>query len=262
MFKDIRCEILPVAEIIKGMENDVRELGPGHVRLVKSIYLEGGDPLAIKTDQLLEIMEAAKNLFPEVNRFACYATAKFIVKKTQAELDALSRAGLRTVFVGLESGLDAILKQTHKGCTTADLLNTGLMLARAGIEMDVSIMLGIGGTEASEGHALATARVINAIEPSCVRVRTFIPKKDTELGADYMAGAFSLPGPHETLRELRQLASALTARTRLLSEHWTNFIKFDAYMPDARQELLAFIDQHLGMPETAFRKIGMDAVRS
>lgn len=262
MFKDTPCHMLPVEEVVEGMEKDARELGPEHVGLVESMYLEGGDPLAMNTDKLLTIMGHARALFPNLARFACYATAKYTVKKTQAELDKLSAAGLRRVFVGLESGSDSILEATKKGCDTSDILNVGLKLARARIELDVSMMLGIGGLEYSHEHADSTAHVINAIEPQCVRVRTFIPKEGTELGADYLAGTFHLPGPHAILRELWRMVSKIGARTRLLSEHWSNYVLFDAWMPEAKEPLLAHIDKYLTLPETDFRKPGMDAVRS
>lgn len=262
MFKDTRCRVLPIEQIIKGMEQDAAELGPDHIRLVDSIYLEGGDPMAIKTDRMLQIMQAGQRIFPALKRYACYATARFTVKKSQEELNALSKAGLRVVYVGLESGSDAILKRTKKGCSTADILASGQKLARASIEMDVSMMIGIGGKEDSQTHAIATARLINAIEPGCVRLRTFIPKTGTEIGADYLAGRFSLLSPHETLRELRLLVENISGNTRLLSEHWSNYVLFNAFMPEAKEPLLAYIDQHLDMPEENFRKPGIDAVRS
>lgn len=262
MFKDVACEALPVEEVIAGMEQDARELGPEHIGLVESMYLEGGDPLALKTENLLTIMGNAKRLFPKLTRFACYATARYTARKSQAELDALAEAGLTRVFVGLESGSDAILEATRKGCMTSDILNVGLKLARARIELDVSMMLGIGGVEYSSEHAEMTAHVINVIQPHCVRVRTFIPKKGTELGNAWLAGEFHLPGPHETLAELWHMVSRLTARTRLLSEHWTNYIHFDAPMPQAKEALLDFIEQQVARPETDFRKPEIDSVRS
>lgn len=262
MFKDIKCEILPIDRVIAGMKLDAADLGPKYTGMVESIYLEGGDPLAIPAGHLLEIMRNGNAIFPNLKRFACYATAKFIVKKKPEELAAISRAGLRRVFVGLESGSDAILKNVNKGCATDDLRRAASLLAQAGIEMDVSMMLGIGGKEYSIEHATRTARLLNEIEPKCVRVRTFMPKRGTELGDDYIAGKFSLLGPHETIRELRLLVLELAAHTRLLSEHWSNFVLFDACMPGAKGPLLGYIDKYLAMPESEFREIGIDEEKS
>lgn len=261
-YRDVPCRVLPLDEVIRGMEEDAAALGPKNIRLVDSMYLEGGDPLLIRSGHLLEIMRRARELFPNLGRFACYATAKYTVRKNQEELDALAEAGLKTVFVGLESGSDAILARINKGCDSADIRNAALKLARAGIEMDVSMMIGIGGREDSTEHAVKTARLINAISPICVRVRTFVPKEGTELGEAYLAGNFAPPDPHEALRELRLLVSEINVPLRLLSEHWSNFVLFDAYMPGARGPLMGYIDKHLATPESAFRKVGIDAARS
>lgn len=259
-FRNVPCRILPFAEVAQAMEQDAAELG--HlVGKVQSVYLEGGDPMLMKAERLLEIMAHARKVFPAVRRFACYATARQITRKNQEKLDSLAKAGLQTVFVGLESGSDAILKRVNKGCASADLIKAGLMLASARITLDVSMMLGIGGLTDSREHALSTAQILNAIQPGYVRIHTFVPRQGTELGADYLAGRFILPGPHAVMRELRLLVSRLTAPIYLISNHWSNFVGFKAQMPDARDNLLAYIDKHLEKPESAFRAVGLDTGR-
>lgn len=261
LFKDIRCKALPLEAVLQGIDKDAATLGPKFIGLVNSIYLEGGDPLALRCGRLLAIMEHAKRVFPALKRFAWYATARSTVKKTPRELRSLAEAGLQRVFVGLESGVDAILRSAKKGCSSADLLRAGTLLSDAGIEMDVSMMLGIGGKKYSAEHAVMTGRLISAIEPACVRIRTFVPKTGTELGKDYLNGTFVLMGPHDILRELRLMVENITGKTRLLSEHWTDFVLFDAHMPEARGPLLEYIDKHLAMPEASFRKTGMEDAR-
>ncbi|MDR2891693.1 MAG: radical SAM protein [Deltaproteobacteria bacterium] len=262
LFKDVPCKVLPLEEVLSGLEQDARDIGPEHLHLLTSIYLEGGDPLAINSKYLIAVMERAKDLFPALTRFACYATARFTAKKTQAELNALAAAGLRRVFVGLESGSADLLRQLRKGCTPDDLIRVGQMLREAGIEMDVSMMLGIGGQEHSREHALSTAGLLNAICPECVRIRTFVVKNGTEIGADYLNGRFMLMKPHNILRELRLLAENIEGRMQLLSEHWTNFIHFNAMLPEAKLQLLEHIDKHLLIAEQEFRPIGISAEKS
>lgn len=262
LFKNVACKALPLPEIFSGMDKDAEDLGREYVGLVDSIYLEGGDPLALRAENLLAVMAHAKSVFPALERFACYATARFTVKKKQEELQALADAGLRRVFIGLESGLDAILRGAKKGCVGADILKAGAMLKQAGIERDVSIMLGIGGKEFSNEHAIATARLISVIEPECVRIRTFIPKTGTELGDECLKGNFTLMAPHDIMRELRLMVEHIDGNTLLLSEHRSDFILFNACMPEAKQPLLEHIDQHLARPESSFRAIGIESARA
>jgi radical SAM superfamily enzyme YgiQ (UPF0313 family) len=257
LFKKVRFRRIPLEEILAGIDQDAESLDPEFVAYVTSIYLEGGDPPALRVETLLRVMEHAGKRFPSVNRFACYATARFTSRKRQEDLDALGRAGLRRVYVGLESGCDLILEKTRKGCVGAELIRAGELLRKAGIEMDVSIMLGIGGKELSRRHALETAEVINAISPVCVRIRTFTPKIGTDLGADFRDGRFSLMEPHDVLSELYAMVEHITVDTQLLSEHWTNFSWFNARMPGAKSALLRRIRNELERPREAFRPLGL-----
>lgn len=260
MFKKQKCQVIPTSEVLKGMERDAEDIGPELLKMFTSLYLEGGDPFVLQTRHLLSILNHAHKCFPALQRVTCYATAHFICCKAQNELNDLAKAGLTRVYVGMESGNDAILRNTNKGCTRADLLRVGQMLHKAGIENDVSIMLGIGGKDLSVSHALDTGTLISALEPACVRIRTFLPIEDTPMGDAYRAGSFLLPEPHEILRELELIVRQLTGRTTLLSEHWTNFLTFMAEIPKDKERLLRFIKEALRQPRDAFRPTGISSV--
>ncbi len=262
LFKETPFKPVPVEEVAAGLDQDARELSPELREMVTSMYLEGGDPLALPPVDLLTIMEHAKSSFPKLTRFADSATARFTGQKTLDELKRLQKAGLTRLFIGLESGCDQILEATNKGCSAADLKRVGLMLKEAGLEMDVSMMLGIGGPHYSQKHAVGTADLLNAIEPVCVRIRTFLPKKETPLGDDYLQGSFALMEPHQILAELRLMVEHITGRMQLLSEHWSDFILFNAYMPEAKEELLKYIDAALAEPRESYRQVGLSEGRA
>lgn len=262
MFKGIFFSVLPLDDIFAGIDRDVVDIGPEHIHLVTSVYLEGGDPIALPTEHLLSVMAYARKRFPALRRFACYATARAIIRKTREEMDDLAAAGLCRVHMGLESGSDTILAKTRKGCTSADIVNANMVLAHAGIENDVSIMLGIGGLSLSRAHALETAALLNAIRPACVRIRTFVPHTETPMGDDYLAGRFILLEPYAILHELRVLVENLHAPMHLLSEHWSNFILFAATMPEDQGALLALISDALQQPRSVFRQIGICGERA
>lgn len=261
IFRNVPFKIFSLKDVLAGIDRDVLELGDKHLPLISSLYLEGGDPLAIPTSTLLCIIDYAKSRFPALQRVACYATARSLLRKQPDELRTLGRAGLRRVYMGLESGNDAILEALDKGCTTADLLRAGQSLDYAGLENDVSLMIGIGGEEFSERHALDTAALLNAMQPTCARVTTYVPKEDTPLGEEYRQGRFALLEPHAALRELRLLVEHITSPMRLLSNHWTNYIMFDARMPEDKEQILSVIDQAPRLPRTAFRPTEITASR-
>lgn len=257
MFKAVPLRVVPLEDVLAGIEADAGDLGPKFLPLITSLYLEGGDPLALPVSHLLRIIRHAREHFPALSRVACYATARSIMGRTTEELARLGQAGLRRVFVGLESGCEAVLARISKGCTRSDLLRASQKLTLAGIENDVSLMLGIGGPDLSQRHALETADLLNAITPVCVRIRTFVPTDGTPMGEDYRQGRFILMEPHAVLRELRLMVTHITGSMQLLSEHWSNFVMFDQRLPEGREALLGIIDQALLLPRDAFRSTGL-----
>ena len=91
LFKKVRFKKIPFEEIQAVIDKDIEEFDPNFVAYIKSIYLEGGDPLVLKAENLLRVMEYAKKCFPSVDRFASYATARFTAQKKQEDLDAIGQ---------------------------------------------------------------------------------------------------------------------------------------------------------------------------
>ncbi|MDR2892321.1 MAG: radical SAM protein [Deltaproteobacteria bacterium] len=261
IFRDIPFRIIALRKVLEQLDADAEEFGPELLDKVTSIYLEGGDPLALGAEHLLAIMRHAWSRFPALQRLACYATARSVLRKTPDELHQLAQAGLQRVYVGLESGVDEILLANNKGCSRSDLILAGKKLLEAGIENDVSMMLGIGGAELSERHARETAEVINLIHPAGVRIATFIPQYSTELGQDCLDGNFTLMGPHAVIRELRLLIESIDIPVHILCSHWSNFIQFEAILPLGKQKLLRIIDEALYLDESQFRLVGITSTK-
>lgn len=261
MFKGVPFKNIPIQEILQDIDENANELPVSYLEKVQSMYLEGGDPFALPTKKLLAVMKHAKARFPALNRFACYGTARFICKKSQEELNSLGQAGMRRVFVGLESGCNEILERIKKGCTREEIIAAGRKLKTAGIEVDVSIMLGIGGEQLTKQSALETADLLNKISPNCVRIRTFAVKGNTEMGDEYLEGTLQMLSPHAVIQELRLMVENITSQMQLLSEHWTNFIHFDKAMPNDKIALLEYIDLHLSLPDNTYREIGISNQR-
>ena len=69
------------------------------------------------------------------------------------------------MYVGFESGDDYVLRNINKGITSRDSLAAGLKLNESGISIHASLIWGIGGTERSEQHAIATADLLNQFNP-------------------------------------------------------------------------------------------------
>ncbi len=79
------------------------------------MFLADGDALMRKTDDLVQILGLVYGLFPECQRVTCYASPTSLQIKSEEELRLLREKGLKMVYMGLESGCDAVLERMDKG---------------------------------------------------------------------------------------------------------------------------------------------------
>ncbi len=244
-------KIRPVEEICEDMAFAKRMSGQN----VRRIFFPAGNTIVMPTPDLSKICGFAREQFPDLERITVYGSSRYIAKKGPRELEILKNAGLSRIHVGLESGDDKVLIRVKKGTTSEEQIRAGIWVKEAGIELSEYVILGLGGVELSESHALETARAINAIGPDFVRLRTFLPKINTLMLYQIKKGKFMLLSPHEVLRETRLLIQHITCKTILTSDHYTNYINLKGYLPEDREKLLAEIDIALKWDESRFRPI-------
>ena len=250
VYKDgIRFKIRSV-EAIKADLKEARGLyGPG----VKTLFFPAGNTIAMPTEPLCEICRFARETFPALDRITVYGSSQYIHQKGPEDLKKLSAAGLSRIHVGLETGDDALLKKVRKGTVAAQQVSAGKWVMAAGIQLSLYVILGIGGQDRTTEHATETVRVLNAIDPDFIRLRTFVPKVNTPLLEDVRSGTFRMLGPHGVLRETRHLIENLSVSSQLTSDHYTNYINLDGKLPEAKPDLLRQLDAASQRDEASFR---------
>ena len=241
--------VRPVAEICADID-EARDLYGDRVR---TLFFPAGNTIAMPTTDLAAICRYARKRFTALERITVYGSSAYIVKKGPEALKVLRSAGLSRIHVGLESGDDEVLRRIKKGTTAAEQVEAGRMVRAAGIELSEYVILGIGGRERSADHARHTARVLNAIAPDFVRLRTLVPKVNTLLLHQIQKGRFELLSPHQVLAEARRLLESLDCETRLASDHYSNYIDLSGRLPEAKGRLLAEIEAALAWPAERFR---------
>ncbi len=250
VYKDgVRFKARPVEEV----KADIRAARNVYGAGVKTLFLPAGNTIAMPTDALCEICRFAKELFPALRRITVYGSSQFICKKGLDGLRRLAEAGLSRIHVGLETGDDVILKQIRKGTHSAEQVTAGKWAMEAGIQLSLYVILGIGGKERTVSHAAETARVLNAINPDFIRLRTFVPKVNTPLLEDVQSGVFQMLGPHEVLLETERLIKKLAVTSQLTSDHYTNYINLHGMLPGKKQSLLRQLEKALQRSEDTFR---------
>jgi radical SAM superfamily enzyme YgiQ (UPF0313 family) len=241
----------PVLEIIEDMEEAAATYG----QRFTTLFFPAGNTIAMKTKHLAQICRHARKLFPKLTRITVYGSFQYIVQKGFEELIELQQAGLSRIHVGLETGDDETLKKIRKGTTRLQQIQGGKWIMEAGIELSLYVLLGIAGTKRSKQHALATAEVLNAIQPTFIRLRTFLPKVKTPILKEIEEGSFDIAGPHQILEELKLLITHLHCSSQLTSDHYTNYLNLHGTLPGDKQSMLSLIDTYLQKDETSFRPI-------
>lgn len=245
----VKFKVRPVAAIKADLEAARRNYGP----TVPSIFLPAGNTIAMPAAALAEVCRHSHRLFPRLQRLTVYGSSQYIRRKGPEQLRLLADAGLSRIHVGVESGDDDILALIKKGADSRDHIAAGRLARDAGLELNTYVMLGIGGPERSAAHARETARVLNAIQPAVVRLRTFVPKVNTPLLADVQAGRFRMLTPHQVIDETMALLEQITVPTKIVSDHYTNYVDVAGCLPQDGAALLDTLRRARRRDEATFR---------
>jgi radical SAM superfamily enzyme YgiQ (UPF0313 family) len=210
------------------------------------VFLMDGDALIIPQKRLLRILERIQEHLPWVKRVGAYANTKSISMKTPQELVELRENGLGKLYLGVETGDDEIRKKINKGSTAQQCLEMGRRVKDAGIELTLTILLGIGGKEKSLIHARATGELISAIDPDDIALLTVILIPGTPLWEEHERGDFEMPDEQGLLMEMREMiAHTNVSRCLLTSQHASNYLLIRSWLPESKQEVLDMIDAAL-----------------
>ncbi|OGP81404.1 MAG: radical SAM protein [Deltaproteobacteria bacterium RBG_16_54_11] len=218
---------------------------------IERVFLADGDALIIPQPRLREIMEYLNEKLPRLRRVGTYANAKGVLKKTADELRELKEAGLGIIYLGVESGDQVVLDRVRKGTTYEKLLQAGRMVKEAGIKLSVTVLLGIGGSERSREHAVATARILTEMDPNYVGALSVIIVPGTPLYEEQAQGHFVLPTPFALIEELRTMIAHTDMHGLFFSNHASNYLPLKARMPKDKEGALRLIDEVLAKRDPA-----------
>ena len=249
MYKEKKFKIRKVEDIKHDLDAALTVYGSG----VRTLFLPDGNTILMKTDQLLELLEYAYQLFPKLERVTVYGSAKFIVRKSLEELRRLREAGLKRIHTGMESGDDPTLERIKKGTTAQEIVRAGCMVKEAGIEQSEYFLVGIAGIERSEEHARNSGQVLSEIDPEFIRIRTYVPQQGTPLYNEYIQGKFTLLTPHQALQEVAVLLENLEGTGMVLSDHVSNYANVSGRLREDKKDMLDALRYALSLPESRFR---------
>jgi hypothetical protein len=214
----------------------------------RHVFLQDANSLVMRPEQLLEVLQTIRQTFPSVARITCYARAHTLVRRKPEQLRALCEAGLNRVHVGLESGSDRVLALVGKGVTAEQHIEAGLRAKRAGMELSEYLMPGLGGRGLWREHALESARVLGAINPHFIRLRTTAVSPGSELDQLALAGEWEPMDDEQIVEELQVFLENLDVSSELRSDHVLNlFAELEGRLPEDKPKLLSLLARFRAM---------------
>jgi len=253
---DARPDRAAIIDALKSLDRDgelhgecARQVALWMCHGLQSLFLQDADALVLRTERLVEILNYARAAFPTITRITTYARAETVSRKSPDELKALRAAGLNRIHVGMESGSNAVLSLVEKGVTQEELIRSGRHVMAAGIELSEYLMPGLGGQELSGEHAVESAAVLNAVNPTFIRIRSTVPMPGTPLHRMMTEGRWLPLTEEEKVVELRACLERLDGITSTVqSDHIMNLLEDVAgTLPGDKQRMLETIDRFLNM---------------
>ena len=205
------------------------------------IFLADGDALNLDTEYMIKIVKYIYEKFPNLERVSCYAMPMNLLKKTPEELDAMKKAGLNMLYLGIETGSDILLKKVTKGATAKTIIKSCKKAKDAGFTLSCMVILGIGGSKYSSENARETAKVISEVKPDYVGALTlylengikdeFLTKFDEE---------FIRISDSEAIDELEELVSEINVNDKVVfrANHGSNAYNIAGTFPEDKQAML------------------------
>ena len=217
-----------------------------HMKAQNQIFLMDGDALILPQKRLIRILESIQKHLPWVKRVGAYANTKSIRMKSLQELTHLRENKLGMLYLGVESGDDEVRKKINKGSSARHCFEMGKKVKKAGMQLTVTLLLGIAGREKSLQHARATGKLISDMDPDFASVLTVMLIPGTPLWEEFERGDFKLPDKRGLLTELRELLSCTSLSDGFFSSnHASNYLPLRAKLPEGKQALLDRIDAAL-----------------
>ena len=239
MYKEKRFALRPLEEVLEDFQ-----IARGVYRHVEKVFLADGDALVRKAAELYTILDRIRDLFPECRQVTCYASPSSIRIRSEEELRTLREKGLIMVYMGLESGCDAVLTKMRKGHSAAEIVEMGKKVRGCGIALSVTAITGLGGPELLERHALETADAFNAMNPEYIGMLTLMVERETPLYDWVQSREFQLLTQPQVLEETRLMMERLDSPGSVFRmNHASNYLVLRGTLNKDRTAMLAEIDR-------------------
>ena len=209
----------------------------------QTVFLGDGNAFGLETEQLLWILQRVHHHFPGCTAVNMDATVTNIARKSDQELKALYDAGVRRLYLGIESGLDDVLKFMRKDHNLAQAYEQIARMQRFGFRFCAHMLTGIAGQGRGLENAEATAEFFNRTKPDRIINFSIFHHKRAPLYRDIEAGRYVPADELENLREERRLLELLDIPVSYDGFHDVIIEqRFRGQLPRDKEKLLRQVD--------------------
>ena len=239
LFKHLQYRQLPREQIEAEMIR-VKEAGGDP----KTIFLGDGNAFGLSMEDLTWILVKIHHYFPSCEMVNMDATITNISHKSDEELKQLYDLGVRRLYIGIETGLDDVLRFMKKDHTLEQAYVQIARMQKAGLIFNAHMMTGIAGKGRGIENAEATAEFFNRTKPERVINFNVFHHKRAPLWKDIEAGRYEPADEQENLREERRLVELLDVPGMKYDAFHDVFeLRFRGTFPQDKEKMLAQIDK-------------------
>ena len=251
------CDMYRSKEYSERPWNDVKaeiDMMSRYMPDTRRVFLADGDALNLDSQYMTRIVRYIREKFNGIERISCYAMPMNVLKKSDEELRAMRDAGLDMLYLGIESGADAILKRVTKGAIANTIIKSVNKAKDAGYKMSCMVILGLGGKKYSQEHVAGTARVISACSPHYVGALTlYLENGIRDEFIQKYKGEFERIDDDQALDELYGLIEQIETKDEIVfrANHGSNAYAIKGTFPADKQDMLRQLDWMRQHPEVA-----------
>jgi len=215
LYQDRAYEVKSAAELQEWLEPLKQFFGAG-IGMRKGVFLGDGNCMALPAARLLTLLHVISfglQRIPALSKgMASFADTRAVLSKSHAQLTSLRNAGLRRVYLGLETGSPALLSYLQKPGTRADQLQSVTRLKEAGLQVGAIFMTGVGGSRFAREHVddtVSLARALPLGAGDLVYVSRFYPIPGTPYADEVLEGRMDLLSDQEIDGQYERIRSGI-----------------------------------------------------
>ncbi len=253
LFKHLKYRQLPLEQVEEEMIR-VKKAGGDP----KTIFLGDGNAFGLSMEDLRWILNKIHDYFPSCTAVNMDATITNISQKSDEELKELYDLGVRRLYIGVETGLDDVLRFMKKDHTLEQAYVQIARMQAAGLIFNAHMMTGIAGKGRGIENAEATAEFFNRTKPERVINFNVFHHKRAPLWKDIEAGRYTPADEQENLREERRFVELIDVPGMSYDGMHDIFeLRVRGIFPQDKEKMLAKVDEAIAHweQEPSFLKI-------